>query len=480
MRLIVFMGILVILLFPVSSAQDFTLDYDPNEGGFKRVRLTIDFVQAPSVGELFIQVEGNNHSSIILSDVFNASLQQPLAGEWYDDCWTSNGTNANWEPIYRDSRGIPWAIFSATDTASIRCDLTGFKVNQEVPLTVIFNGTEGVFEHSIIVVSSTQDVLPEPPSSAPIFYAIGSIVLSLLVLFSWLRWKDRERSHRHGLFFVLPAVLALAILSFYPVAYGMLLSFTDAKEDALGDEEFNGLDNFIEVFTSEGFFRVMIFTLVWTILNVFFHVGLGGALALLLNQKIRGKMYYRTLLLLPWAIPSYISVLVWKGMFHPEGLVNWFLGTQTDFFSGVTEAQTMVILVNIWLGVPFMMMSISGALQSIPEDLHEAAEVEGVGEWLRLRHITLPLLKPTVMPLALMGFIWTFNMFNVIYLLTAGGPNLWTGPGGTDILITYVFDLVYEDGALGLAAAWSFVIFLMLMAFSWSFVRGSNATEGAA
>ncbi|MED5308529.1 MAG: hypothetical protein VYA95_04185, partial [Candidatus Thermoplasmatota archaeon] len=176
MRLIVFMGIVVILLFPVSSAQDFTLDYDPNEGGFKRVRLTIDFVQAPSVGELFIQVEGNNHSSIILSDVFNNSLQQPLAGEWYDDCWTSNGTNANWEPIYRDSRGIPWAIFSATDNASIRCDLTGFKVNQEVPLNVIFNGTEGVFEHSIIVVSSTQDVLPEPPSSAPIFYAIGSIV----------------------------------------------------------------------------------------------------------------------------------------------------------------------------------------------------------------------------------------------------------------------------------------------------------------
>ncbi len=188
---------------------------------------------------------------------------------------------------------------------------------------------------------------------------------------------------------------------------------------------------------------------------------------------------YRTMLLLPWAIPWYISVLVWKGMFHPEGLVYWFLGTETDFFSGVTEAQTMVILVNIWLGVPFMMMSISGALQSIPEDLHEAAEVEGVGEWSRLRPITWPLPKQNLRLLALMGFIWTLNMFNVIYLLTARGPNLWTGPGVTDILITYVFDLVYEDGALGLAAAWSFVIFLILMAFSWSFVKGSNATEAA-
>jgi arabinogalactan oligomer/maltooligosaccharide transport system permease protein len=139
----------------------------------------------------------------------------------------------------------------------------------------------------------------------------------------------------------------------------------------------------------------------------------------------------------------------------------------------------MVILVNIWLGVPFMMMSISGALQSIPEDLHAAAKVEGVSDWARLRHITLPLLKPTVMPLALMGFIWTFNMFNVIYLLTSGGPNLWTGPGGTDILITYVFDLVYEDGALGLAAAWSVVIFIMLMIFSWSLIKGGKATEAA-
>ena len=478
MRFLVFAGVILLLMVPVSAAQDFSLDHDPNAGGFKRVRLTIEFVSVPDEGQLTLIVDGQDHSRIFLSDEYNESLQQPLAGEWYDDCWTSNDSGDNWIPIYRDNLGLPWAIFTSDDKAAIRCDLTGFAVDEEVPLTVILNGTES-FEHTITVVSSTQDVLPEPPSSAPIFYAIGSIVLSLLASFSWLRWKDRDRSHRHGLLFVLPAVLALAVLSFYPVAYGMVLSFTDAKEEALGDEEFNGIDNFVEVFTSEGFLRVIVFTLVWTVLNVFFHVGLGGALALLLNQKIRGKMMYRTMLLLPWAIPSYISVLVWKGMFHPEGLVNWFLGTETDFFSGVTEAQTMVILVNIWLGVPFMMMSISGALQSIPEDLHEAAEVEGVGEWSRLRHITLPLLKPTVMPLALMGFIWTFNMFNVIYLLTAGGPNLWTGPGGTDILITYVFDLVYEDGALGLAAAWSFVIFLILMVFSWSFVKGSNATEAA-
>ena len=125
-----------------------------------------------------------------------------------------------------------------------------------------------------------------------------------------------------------------------------------------------------------------------------------------------------------------------------------------------------------------MMMSISGALQSIPEDLHEAAKVEGVSDWARLRHITIPLLKPTVVPLALMGFIWTFNMFNVIFLLTNGGPQLWFGePGGTDILITYVYDVAFVKGELGLAAAWSVVIFIMLMVFSWAYTKGSKATE---
>jgi len=479
MRFIMAFALFFVLMTPIAAAQGFSVSSDGEVAGFKRVRVDVVFDSPPETGTLHFLVDGNNHSRVELSAGSSEGFANPAAGEWYDDCWTSNDSGLTWSPIHRDEHGIPSAFIVNQEDAAIRCDLTALPENQEALLTVSYSTDSGVESVELVVIASTIDVLPPPPPMAPILYAIGSIVLSIVVLFGWLRWKDRETRHRNGLAFVLPAVLALAILSFYPVAYGIMLSFTDAHDEALGDEEFNGIDNFVEVFSSEGFLRVMIFTLVWTIINVVFHVGVGGALAMLLQQKIRGKIAYRTMLLLPWAIPSYISVLVWKGMFHPEGMINWFLGTQTDFFSGVTEAQTMVILVNIWLGVPFMMMSISGALQSIPDDLHEAAKVEGVSDWGRLRHITLPLLKPTVMPLALMGFIWTFNMFNVIYLLTSGGPNLWSGPGGTDILITYVFDLVYEDGALGLAAAWSVVIFLMLMAFSWSLVKGGKATEAA-
>jgi arabinogalactan oligomer/maltooligosaccharide transport system permease protein len=128
-----------------------------------------------------------------------------------------------------------------------------------------------------------------------------------------------------------------------------------------------------------------------------------------------------------------------------------------------------------------MMMSLSGAIQALPRDMYEAADVDGISAWHQFRHLTLPNLKSAIVPLSLLGFIWTFNMFNVIYLMTDGGPNLRFGePGETDILITYVYDVAFRDGAYGVAAAWSVVIFLMLVAFSWVYMKRTNATEASA
>ena len=157
------------------------------------------------------------------------------------------------------------------------------------------------------------------------------------------------------------------------------------------------------------------------------------------------------------------------------------LGTEIDILGLPVSAAVAVILVNIWLGFPFMMMTISGALQTIPRDIYEAADVDGVSQTSQFRYLTLPMLKPAIIPVALLGFIWTFNMFNVIYLMTDGGPNLRFGePGETDILITYVYDVAFRDGAYGVAAAWSVVIFLMLVAFSWVYMKRTNATEASA
>ena len=387
---------------------------------------------------------------------------------------------ANWTSAYRDLNGTP--VILETSTA-VRYDLPGMNVNTTYWFGVVAVGpsgeaiTEGLTTDT--GVTSAVDVRPPGLDTRPVQLAIWLIVVGLVGLFGALYWRERKSEHRYGYLYTLPALIALAVLTFYPVLCGFYYSFTDSNTQALGDEKLVGLDNYVDIFTSKGFLRVTATTFLWTLSNVTAHVCIGLAMALVLQRQVRGKRVYRTLLLLPWAIPSLISVLVWRGMFEPYGLVNDLLGTQGhDFLATTGSALAVVILVNVWLGFPFMMMVFSGALQSMPKELYEAAEVEGLSKWQQFRHITLPLLKPTANPVSLLGFIWTFNMFNVIYLMTAGGPVVEIGgPGGTDILITYVYDLAFPGGFYGLAAAWSVVIFLMLIGFSALYTKLSKATE---
>ena len=367
-------------------------------------------------------------------------------------------------------------LISYSNESSFSCAITGLIPNQEHEI-VVNDSTGTIYQE--VVISSVEDILPEPRGTSGILFAIGSIILSLIALLSYGAWRDKKKTSAKGAhLYIAPALTALAVLTFYPVFYGFYLSITNSNRTRLGDESLIGFSNFVEVFTAEGFLQVTLFTLVWTLTNVIAHIGIGLFLALILNDKrIKGRVAYRTIMLLPWAIPSYISVLIWRGVFEPGGLLNDLLGTDLNLLADPTGAQIVVILVNIWLGVPFMMMSLSGALQSIPREMYEAAEVDGVSNWDQFRHLTLPNLKSALVPLSLLGFIWTFNMFNVIYLMTAGGPNLTYGPGSTDILITYVYDVAFIDGKYGLAAAWSVVIFAMLVLFSWRYMKQTNATE---
>ena len=168
-------------------------------------------------------------------------------------------------------------------------------------------------------------------------------------------------------------------------------------------------------------------------------------------------------------------------MLQPDGFVNAMLGTSIDFIANAGSARVVVILVNIWLGISFMMMMTSGALQALSKDMFEAAEIDGVSRWDQLRYLTLPHLKGTLVPVSLLGFIWSFNMFNTIYLMTRGGPYVGFGePGATDILVTYVYSVAFESGHYGIAAAWSVLIFLMLIGFSAVYVKKTRATEATA
>ena len=439
----------------ISRAEPF-----PLAEGYRTISIEFETTNAAAYD---VFVDGQIHTEIRVQSISNGSLLG------YDSC--TDGAN---ELLQVGQQRI-----ASESMETIQCNLTGMIPETDHSIEVF---GDDVLIYSINASTSVADERPEAGDTSPVLFALGAIVLSLIALLSFAKWNDTKLGRTKSKlahFYVAPALLSLAILTFYPVIYGFWLAFTDANQTQLGDQSFIGFDNFWEVFASDGFLRVTLFTLVWTVVNVSAHIGIGLFLAIMLHRsRIRGKVAYRTILLLPWAVPSYISVLVWRGMFQPDGFVNDLLGTNIDFLSDPTGAQIIVILVNIWLGVPFMMMSISGALQSLPKNMYEAAEIDGVMGWTAFRHLTLPNLRSALIPLTLLGFIWTFNMFNVIYLMTDGGPNLYFGePGQTDILITYVYDVAFREGAYGVAAAWSVIIFLMLFAFSWRYMKQTNATE---
>ena len=433
----------------------------------------------PNVGYRTIQVNITTDGSENYSIYFDGELHTEIIADNGQGVLSAGYDNCTADGIEMQQLGQIRLLPSGAQ--EIECYLTGMVPNKLHNIEVYADSS---LLFSVEGLTGVSDERPDSGDTSPVMFAIGAIVLSLIALLSYSRYRDGQlgrTNSRLAHFYIAPAMLALAVLTFYPVMYGFWLSFTDADQTRLGEQVFIGLSNFWDVITASGFIRVTIFTMVWTVVNVSAHIGLGLFLALVLQRAdIKGKTAYRTILLLPWAVPSYISVLVWKGMFQPDGLINDLLGTDINFLSDPTGAQIIVILVNIWLGIPFMMMSISGALQALPKDMYEAAKIDGVTGWDAFRHLTFPNLKSALVPLSLLGFIWTFNMFNVIYLMTDGGPDLYFGePGQTDILITYVYDVAFRDGAYGVAAAWSVIIFLMLLAFSWTYMKQTNATEAA-
>jgi arabinogalactan oligomer/maltooligosaccharide transport system permease protein len=233
------------------------------------------------------------------------------------------------------------------------------------------------------------------------------------------------------------------------------------------------------VFDYSNFYWTLGFTIVWTISNVAVGVSLGLLLALILNTRgLTLRPMYRVLLILPWAMPNYITALIWRGMFHSQfGVINqviqMFGGSALSWFDTPFTAFITVLSTNGWLSFPFMMVISLGALQSIPADLYEAARVDGATRWQQFRTITLPSLKPALVPAVILSVIWTFNQFNVIYLVSAGEPG-----GSTEILITQAYKLAFEQYRYGYAAAYSVVIFLILLVYGVWQNRVTRATEG--
>ncbi|HAA84889.1 MAG TPA: maltose ABC transporter permease [Kosmotogaceae bacterium] len=239
------------------------------------------------------------------------------------------------------------------------------------------------------------------------------------------------------------------------------------------------------------FFSIFSWTFTWAGLSVLFSFVMGLALAITLNDRLlKGKKLYRTLLIIPWAIPSFISVLVWKnGLFNETyGILNRFLVTglfgaePIRWLGDAFWARVSVLMVNTWLGFPYMMTVCLGALQSIPDEFYEAASIDGASKVQQFGRITFPLLMVTIAPLLVGSFAFNFNNFVGIFLLTEGGPPIpgaTTPAGSTDILISYTYKLAFYGRGqdFGFASAISIIIFAIVAGFSWLNFKVSRSFE---
>ncbi|MGK9173599.1 maltose ABC transporter permease MalF [Yokenella regensburgei] len=260
-------------------------------------------------------------------------------------------------------------------------------------------------------------------------------------------------------------------------------------DNSWGDEKLSpgytvtiGWDNFTRVFTDEGiqkpFFAIFIWTIVFSLLTVVLTVAVGMVLACLVQwEALKGKAVYRVLLILPYAVPSFISILIFKGLFNQSfGEINMMLsalfGIKPAWFSDPTTARSMIVIVNTWLGYPYMMILCMGLLKAIPDDLYEASAMDGASALQNFFRITFPLLIKPLTPLMIASFAFNFNNFVLIQLLTNGGPDrigTTTPAGYTDLLVSYTYRIAFEGGGgqdFGLAAAIATLIFLLVGALA--------------
>ena len=330
----------------------------------------------------------------------------------------------------------------------------------------------------------------------------GNALLAVLLLsffalgFAGRLWRTMVE-HRTAYSYITPALIGMVILVFFPFFYGLALSFTGQtlyNTDQPLTEIWVGFENYADilfdfslrvttetgerVWNYENFYWTLFITICWTVGNVAIGLTVGLALALCLNTKtLMGKPIYRAILILPWAIPNYVTSLIWKGLFHKQfgpinQIIQMFGGEPVAWFDNVFTSFLTGLTVNGWLSFPFMMVISLGALQSISQEMYEAARLDGASRFQQFRFITLPSLKPALIPAIIISVVWTFNMFNIIYLVSAGEP-----AGANEILVTKAYKIAFEKYQYGYAAAYATVIFFILLVYGIFQTKMTHATE---
>ena len=289
-------------------------------------------------------------------------------------------------------------------------------------------------------------------------------------------WKQDVYRNRYGYLLVMPAVLCIVLLSLYPMVRGIAMSFqnydlTRAASKSFGT--FAGLDNYIKVFVSSIFQKSVWNTVVWTVFNLVFQVLFALVSALVLNETFKGRGLARTAAMIPWAIPSAVSALVFSALFDTNvGIVNTVLvglhiiDAPVAWLGNISTAMPTVIIANIWKSTPFLMIFILASLQGVTHDMYESAAIDGAGKIKRFFYITLPSIKEPMAVAVILNAISILNNFNAIWLLTQGGP-LYS----TEIMYTHAYRLAFIEHKFGHASAISTLLFIVIFVLTVIYVK---------
>ena len=277
-----------------------------------------------------------------------------------------------------------------------------------------------------------------------------------------------SQQRRFGLAMVLPAVLTLIAITGYPLFYNVWNSFHNVNYLAPPIGSFAGISNYKTIFTNNSFIPSLVRTLAFTAVSVALEVTLSLAVALVLDRSFRGRGVVRAAVFIPWAVPTVVSAELWKSMFDPQqGFVNYALSllhlplAHTTWLNQPWTAWTAIFVADAWKNMPFMAILLLAGLQVIPRDVYQAARLDGAGPWKTFTHITLPLLKPALMVALVFRTLSAFMMFDVVYIMTGGGPGDSTTTLG---FLNWQAFLVNSDFGLGGAVSVMLVVIALIIA----------------
>ena len=293
------------------------------------------------------------------------------------------------------------------------------------------------------------------------------------------------RHENVGLLFALPAVVYMLIFVGYPIVHNIILGFqdVDVMNFLRGQKHFVGFENYVKLFHDEVFFKSVGNTFVFTVCCLFFQFLIGFALAMFFNRKFSFARPVRGILMMPWMIPMTITALMFKFMFSTKvGVVNNILtglgitSANIEWLTDQNIAMIPVIIANVWIGIPFNMILISTGLTSIPGEVYESAAIDGAGPFQQFIRITLPLMRSTIESILVLGFIYTFKVYDLVYVMTSGGP-----VNSTQLMSTYSYKLSFDNFlySKGSAVANALLVILLLVGIVYLRIttRGEDAHE---